>query len=898
MSETFGRLRRRLRYWLSSGTRARVLREEMEAHLEMMVQAHIERGLSPGEARTAAYRGFGNLVQLEEASRETWIARWAADLVQDASFAVRTLRKQPGFTSVAVLSAALGIGACSTIFGIANFALNHPLPVTDGSRLMCVSGKRLRGGSGGNSMAYPDIEDLRQAHSFEGLAAFYQFMPGTISSNGEPRRYFGSLVTANYFDVVRPAFVAGHGFDASRDDRRGTPPRVVLSYQLWQSRFAGDSGIAGRIVKLNGRQVTVAGVTGPGFRGTETLFYSDFWLPFSALDMLAEAGMGGDREGNRDNQWLLAAGRLRAGATAESAAAEIEVIAHRLRNAYPASNRDRAFCVERAGQLNPGIRRAVAVFFTMLLGVAALVLAAACANVANLLLARAAARRKEIGTRLAIGAGRGRVVRQLLTESAMLALAGGAGGYAMARFGAGAMSGWRLPLGMPYDLSVAFDYRVVLFSILIAAITGVAFGLVPALRATRPALAGDLKDDGMLFGRRRRLGLGNLLVVAQVCLSMVLLISSGLFLRSLDSARGIDTGLANHNLLLAAFDPSLNRYSAAETRRLMDTIGERVGGIGGVTAVTFTSSVPLSLEGTRNGFVPVGEAGEPAHRNSSDMGADIYNVAPGFFGMLGIPMTGGVDFRPGVPDEDIVIANRALADRAFGMGQSPVGRYILYLGRKVTITGLVANAKSRTIGEDPHPCLYFPLARDPRGNDSLTGITLMVAARGDPAGYVQSVRQAIQGIDPELAISNVRTMDAHLEQALFVPRTAAWLFGIAGLMGLLIATIGLYGVISFAVARQTREIGVRMALGANRGQVLGMVLGRALGLAASGAILGLAVALALSRIAASLLYGVSPTDAATFIAAPLVLLGVAMVASLKPAHRAASLDPIRTLRYE
>jgi predicted permease len=889
-----GRFERRLRYLWDGRARARLLREEMEVHFEMKVLELMEEGLREPDARNAARRQFGNSTLLQEESRGIWIARWAADLAQDAVFAMRTMRKQPGFAAVAVISAALGIGACSTIFGIANYALFHPLKVSEPSRLASVSGRDLAVGKIGISISYPDLEDLRQAHSFEGITAFFQFMPANIASHGDPQRYWGSIVTANYFDVVRPPFVAGRGFDAAKDGKSGEAPVVVLSHQLWRSRFQGDRAIVGRSVELNNRKVTVVGVTGPGFRGTEAMFFSDFWLPFSMLDNLAEVGMGGERLHDRGSQWLMAAGRLRDGITEQAATSEVEAIGQRLRSAYPATNKDRGFHVERAGQVNAGFRKMIVVFFLMLLGVAILVLSTACANVANLLLARASARQEEIATRLAVGASRGRLVRQLLTESLLLALLGGVGGYAIAQSGARVLGQSRIPLALPVDFTVSLDYRVMLFSTALAAITGLTFGLVPAFRATRPTLVGALKGEPLQFGQSRRLGLRNLLVVAQVAICMVLLICSGLFLRSLYSAGHIDTGFAHRNLLLMAFDPSLNHYSPSDTRRIVDAMLEGTAAIPGVESVTLASSIPLNMEGTQNSFVPEDTISDG---QMSAIRADIYSIAPRFFTTFGIRMFGGEDFRPGVADENIVIANQALADKAFP-GENPLGRRISYLGKIVRIVGLVATTKSRSIGEDPHPCLYFPIAKDLRGNDSLTGITLVLRTRGNPAAYAPLVRQKIRGLDPTLPVFNIRTMDEQLSQALFVPRAAAFLFGLAGFTGLLMSIIGLYGVISFAVARQTKEIGIRMALGARRMQVLGMVLKQGLLLTISGSVIGFGLSLALSRIATSLLYGISSTDTLTFAGVPLFLSLIALLACFVPARRAASLDPIRALRYE
>jgi predicted permease len=883
------RWRRRLRYWLHRDERARLLREEMASHLELKTQELMEDGMAEQDARNAARRQFGNPTARQEESRETWLARWLSDLIQDTTFAARTIRKQPGFATLAVLSTALGIGACSLVFSIANFALFHTLPVRDPSRLTSISNLDLRDGRAGRSMTYPDFADLHQAASFQDMTAYFAFLPASIAGGAEPQRYWGTIATANYFDVIRPSFAVGHGFDAARDDRKGESAVVVLSYPLWQSRFAADRAIVGNTIELNGLKVTVAGVTGPGFRGVESMFLSDFWVPFSMLDTLADVGMRGERLTDRGSSWLSAAGRLRDGASVAAAAAELDVIGRRLSAAWPATNRDRGFHVERAGQLNPGMRRMIVVFFNLLLAVSLLVLCTACANVANLLLARASARQKEIATRLAIGAGRGRLVRQLLTESVMLALMGGVAGYAITRAGVAAIGSVRVPLSLPVDFSIALDYRVMLFSMALAALTGVTFGLVPALRATRPNLTGALKDERASIGPWRRFGLRNILVVAQVAICMVLLLCSGLFLRSLQSAGNIDTGMAHRNVLMLAFDPSLNRYSPDDTRRIVDDILTRTRVLPGVESASLTSAAPLNMEGTQNGFT----AGD----QKTPIIADIYSVSPRFFDTFGIRMIQGEDFRPGVPADDIVIVNQALADRAFPK-QNPIGRTISYFGRTVRIAALVATAKARTIGEDPHPCLYFPIARELRGNDSLTGITLALRTRGNPASYTTAVRHTIARIDPSLAVFDVRTMDAQIAKAMFLPRVSAALFGLAGLMGLLISTVGIYGVISFSVARQTKDIGIRVALGARRGQVLGMVLRQGLTLTLAGSAIGLAAAMALSRITASLLYGVSPTDTLTFAAVPAALLTIAAVACLVPARRAARLDPIRALRCE
>ena len=434
-----------------------------------------------------------------------------------------------------------------------------------------------------------------------------------------------------------------------------------------------------------------------------------------------------DRFEDRGGQWLQAVARLQNDVSESAAAAEVDVIGGRLRAQYPSTNRERAFHLERAGQVNPGFRQVILVLFLALLLVALLVLCTACANIANLLLARASARRQEVATRLAIGAGRGRIVRQLLTESVLLGLLGGAGGYAIAELGAGAMGRSRIPLALPVDFTVSLDYRVVLFCASLSVLTGIVFGLLPALRATQPDLVGPLKNGRSSISSSRRLSLRNGLVVAQVAICMVLLICAGLFLRSLKAASAIEIGFSHRNLLMLAFDPSLNRYPPQETQRIVNAMIDRAGALPGVESIALTNSVPLSMEGTQNGFVPEDKVGQPG----SGIIADIYAVGPGFFDTFGIRILAGEDFRRGDSADDIAIVNEALVAKAFSQPNA-VGRRIQDFGKMIRIIGVVATTKSRSIGEDPRPCLYFPIERNLRGNDSQTGMTLVVRTAGPP----------------------------------------------------------------------------------------------------------------------------------------------------------------------
>lgn len=850
-----------------------------------------EAGMTEGDARNEARRQFGNVTKKMEDSRSTWIARWMSDLAQDAAFAIRTFRKQRAFAAVAVISSALGIGACATIFGIANFAMLRPLEVQEPSRLMSITRAYTRTGEAGDTMSYPNFLDVREARSYQGIAGFFPVVTATISSYGEPQRYWGSIVTANYFDVVKPRFALGHGFDVARDDKRGEAPAVVLSHNLWQGRFGGDPKIIGKTIEMNKLKATVVGVTGFGFRGTELALVSDFWWPLSMIGQVSLLNGPKDSITDRDEDWVYGLGRLRDGVEPKAATAEAEVIGQRLAAQYPGPNRDTGLHVETAGQVNAGLRRLVQVFFLLLMTVTILVLLIACANVANLLLARASARHKEIATRLAIGAGRGRLLRQLLTESVMLALAGGACGYLLAFWAASNIGKFRLPFPIPVDLSVTLDHRVMLFAAALSVFTGIVFGLAPAVRASRMDLTGALKDESAMMGSLRRLSLRNILVMGQVAICMVLLICSGLFLRSLRSSRTMNTGMKNRNILCLAFDPEVGGLAGAQVGQFMKSLISRVEALPGVESATLTTNVPLSLGGIGTGVIPEDKMAE---RDKNRINADLYGVAPRFFETLGIQVLTGEDFRADVPDsEDVAIMNDALAQKAFPH-QNPIGRRVSLKDRMVRVIGIVATAKSRSVAEDPRPSVYVPI----RSAQNIFGVTLLVKTKGDPANYANAVHGAVRELDPAMAIFDVRTMETHLTNALILPRMGAVMLGLCGLMGLLISSVGLYGVVSFVVARRTKEIGIRIALGARRTQVLAMVLRQGFALVAVGCVTGLAVALAVSRLVAGLLYGISATDALTFLLTPLFLIAVALVACLIPARKAAGLDPINTLRYE
>lgn len=877
---------RRIRYWWNRSRREEQLRAEIEQHIEEVAAELRSEGRTPEAALAEAMRRFGRTAEHQEAAREVWIARILSDLSRDTRYALRSIARNPGFAAVAILSAALGIAACTTVFGIVNFALFRPLLVADPASLLSITGMHLESGSAGESMSYGEVLDIRKAtRSWQAVAAFSPFLPAGITAQNEARRHWGQLVSANYFDVVKPAFVAGGGFIDGEDDVPGAPGKIVLGHALWQSRFGGDPALIGRTILVNRSPMVVTGVTGPGFRGTEVGLVSEFFLPFSQI---AERD-GQRRETNRlqgyESQWLFGAGRLRPGVTETQARLELGLLANDIRARVSSHARDRSLYAERAGQLMHGFRRLALPAFLLLLTVTFLVLLTACANVANLMLARASARRQEIATRLAIGAGRGRLVRQLMTESLLLALAGGITGLVLTEWASRHISGFQLPTPMPFDLEIRTDPRVALFAAGLAAITGIVFGLVPALRASRPDLISAIKLD-------RTFGLRNGLVVAQVAISAVLVLCSGLFLRSLSAAKSIATGMDPENIQMTRFDPALSHYDDARVRQFLREVLANTEATTGVRAASVVNMVPLSLGGN---FTRTTAEGKDPQRDGVRTAR--MAVAPRYFETMGIRILEGTDFsfQSGEP---VVIVNEELARRLYP-GQSAVGRSIAARPKNLRIAGVVANTKYRMVQEqETEAIVYYSLLQEGASEAPPGGFTLLVKTHGAPEALAPAIRQLLRSRDPQLVVTDAGTMEAHVTESMLLPRLAASLFGLCGGMGLLIASIGVYGVISFAVARRAREIGIRMALGAVPAQVVGAVLRRGMTLACVGIALGMGAGVAVARLARSLLVGVSTSDPLTFAGVPVVLITVALAAVAIPARRAAAIDPNRVLRTD
>ena len=815
-------------------------------------------------------------------------------LCSDVRLAARVLVKSPGFTGVAVLSLALGIGANTTIFSLLNALLLRPLPGRDPARLATVYTSDYSGPLYSAS-SYPDYLEFRsQSRTFEGLAA-YGMQPLVLSDAGESRRVLAQLVSGNFFDVI--GLGAAYGRTILRAEE--TPGRhavVVLSDAFWRSRFGADPAAVGREVALNGRPFTVVGIAPPGFAGMMRGLSVDVFVP---LAMRAELGAGSLAE--RGDRGLMLIGRLRPGVGTEDARADLAVIARRLHASYSDNWTDRlgepravSVLPEEASRVLPQVRGPLSGFLGVLFAAVGLVLLLACSNVASLLLARASARRREIAVRMALGARRGRLVRQLLAESLLLACGAGALGVALAALSLRLILAFQPPLPVSLALGLELDRRVLLFALVLSIATSVLFGLWPALRASSASPIESLTARGADSPGRRRFAARDALVVAQVAGSLVLLIGAGLFLRSLANAKAIDPGFDPNGVLVLSIDLGAQGYDAARGARFYAALQERLLGLPGVEAASVTSALPLSLGGERRGLRIVGYEPGPGE----DMEVHSSFVGSGYFQAMRTPLARGRGFEasdgPGAPG--VVIVNEAFV-RRYWPGRDGLGSRLVAGDSSgdvpLQVVGVARDGKYTSLGEEPTPFVFYPHRQLHRAE-----MSVVVRAQGDPAALVPAVRREVAALDGTLPVYDVKSLVAHLGTALFPARAAATLLGLTGALALLLAAIGLYGVLSYAVALRTREIGVRVALGAQRADVMALVVGRGLRLAGTGVAIGLAMALGVTRFLSFLLYGTSPLDAPTFAAVPALLLAVALLAAWDPARRALRVDPAVCLREE
>jgi macrolide transport system ATP-binding/permease protein len=818
---------------------------------------------------------------------------------QDSRYALRSMRKSPGFSAIAIVTLALGIGANTAIFTVVNAVFFNPLPVKDAKRL--VNLYTIDPGVSTGPLAYLPVSLLngqdigRNIDAFSGVALDTPFGVGvSMTIEGQPSRFVADLVTANYFDVLGVPAAMGRTF-RPEEDHEGAAPVAVLSYGLWERKFAADPNVIGQTVLLNGQGFNVIGVAPRGFAGATTLGGTDLWVNLAMHDQIF-SGLQKSLFRERRALFFAATARLKDGVKLPQANQQLKVLGANLEREFPTANKGRQFLAVPLLQsgVNPGFRSVLALAGAVLMGVVGMVLLIACANIANLLLSRAAARKREISIRLAMGASRARIVSQLLTEAGVLAIAGGGLGLGLAVVGRNLLWKFRPPFLAASTINLALDSRVLLFTLLIALATGVIFGLVPALQSSRPDLVSELKErTGNEMFSNRVFSVRNVFIMAQVGLSLVALIGAGLFLISLRNAQKIDPGFNTQNLGMMTFDVGSLNYEPARVKEFHRRVLEVVKATPGVRVATLSSSIPLFAGGFGRSIFT--EGSDPAiHRNG--MFAQVDNVSHDYLETMGIPLVRGHGFDSSVREEGpkMVVVNESAA-RKFWPNEDPIGKRFKFFGDGawVQVIGVARDSKYNSLGEDPTPYMYLSLLQYPSA-----GVTVFFRTGPETRSMLPTLRAEVQELDHNLPLTNVWPIGEVFSQALWAPTFAAGLLAIFALLALLLCAIGIYGVVSYTVGRRVREIGVRLALGAEPRTVLMMVLRQSAVTMSIGLAIGLVGAFFLAHGIVSLLYGVSANEPIAFFSIAALLAAVGLLASYLPARRAARIDPMAALRYE
>ncbi len=821
--------------------------------------------------------------------------RWIADLFQDLRFAVRMLRKNAGFTVIAALTLALGIGANTAVFTIVNTFLLNPLPVKDISGLVTINSSPLKKTAQWNDLqplSFLNLRDLQQQErSFSSLAGHSSPMSVTLTINHSPHRAFLELVSANYFDTLGIRPFMGRFFLKGEDLVPGASPVAVLTYGAWQGRFGGDPHILGQTIDIDATRFTVIGVAQKGFTGVFAVFGPDIWVP----TMMAEQVLPAEEKAALSNRSLpvfTGIGRLRPGVSMAAAQAEMKIAGAALAKEYPDANQGRTIVLETLRQAAFGPDQQTLVLGSMLLmAIVGIVLLIACSNVGNLLLARAAVRRQEIAVRMALGAGRARLLRQLLTESILLGLIGGLVGLLFAYEGCQLLLSFRPAEYAANLFTLKMSANVYVFAFVVSILAGVIFGIAPALRSSRTSVSEALKEETRTAGRsHRRVTLANALLAGQVTVSLLLLVVAALFLRSIQREYTINPGFQTKHLALFMLYPGQAGYNQVRTKQFYKDVRERVGALPGISSVTWASNLPFW--GRKETGLEI--EGRAQRRKSEAISAVVDTVDVDYFSTFGIPFREGRDFTRNDSDQSMPVAiiNDTMAAR-FWPRQDAVGKQFRLPGGKhfLTVVAIVKTANYQTLGEPPQPCVYIPL-RQNYSDDMI----LYIRTAGEPSAMFASVQGAIRDIDPTLPVDDVRTGSKVIDQALWGTKLGVSLLGVFGMLALALASVGLYGIMAYSVNQRRREIGVRMALGAGQRTVLVFVLRQGMSLVLTGLAFGVVLALLAGRGLSRFLYGVSGADPISLVGASAVLLGVAFVACYLPARRASRVDPLVALR--
>ena len=810
---------------------------------------------------------------------------------QDVRYSLRMIAKSPGYAAIAILTLALGIGANTTIFSWINSTLLNPIPgLKTPNEVVALS--LSRSGENPFPFTYPDLEAMRNGQqSFSGITTG-NVAPMSLTGKGKPERVWGMVTSANYFDVLGVRPILGRVFLPSEDQTPGASPVAVISYRLWQTHFGANPDIVGQTIEINQHPYTIVGVTPAVFQGSQTGVRSEIWIP---IMMEAQFMPQGDLLHDHHYFWLIAFGRLKPGVTPQQAEEEMTLrLKPEVKN-YPEEHRGHDTVTVYPLWRSPfGANQFLSLLLPMLMTIAGLVLLLACANVANLMLVRSVARRREIAVRMSLGASRWRLVRQLLVESLVLAMAGGTVAFLMTFWTAGTFIKFLPPTDFPISLNVRLDGTLLLATLLISVLTGVVFGILPALRSSNEAPAGVLKEDSVsASGGLRKARLASGLVVAQISLSLLLLICAGLFIRSFRSAQTIDPGFNPRNVLIASYDLFTAGYSQERGSAFDRQLVAKLGSLPGIQSVALSSRVPLGFGG--GGSTSVKPEGYELRPNES-METQVGIITPNYFQTVQIPLVKGRDFtlQDSEKSQRVVIVSETFAER-YWPNQEAIGKRLNsdLTHEWFTVVGVARNSKVNGLNEKPTPFLYLPLYQVYRAS-------MIIHARvsGDPLTFGKTVEQAIHELNPELVIFDVTTLELRNEIASLGQRIAGTFVGAFGLLALILAAVGIYGVTAYTTRQRTHEFGIRVALGASREDILRLVFGYGFRLTLAGMAVGLVASFALTRYLRGMLLGVTSTDAVTFSSVAILLCVIALFACLVPARRATRVNPIVALRYE
>lgn len=868
------------------------LDEDIREHLERETQDNIDRGMSPEDARYAALRKFGNVLRVKERTRDVWTLPWLEHLLQDLRYGARTLARSPGLTIAAVLAIALGVGINAGIFSVLNGLALRLLPVPHAQQLLSVD-QILRFQGQGNRyihnnygyFSWSEYRDYRDHnHVFSGVAAYEPYVEATLAG-ANARQLLGDAASCNYFSVLQERPARGRGFVDADCASPGSGAVVILSDAEWRTQFGADPALIGKSIVLNRTPYTVIGIARPGFTGTEPV-PSAFWVP---VTMQPAMEPGQTRLSNDNMSWLAMLGRTRPGVSIEQVRADLDVIAQRINRQYPRRSVSLAIHTARFFS-SPEEREFLIPVSSIILAAFALVLLIACANVTNLLLARAAVRQKEIALRLSLGAGRGRLVRQLLTESLLLSLTGGVLGSLIAFASFTRLMHFvvsHLPPDFPpFAVNVAPDLRVLLYALLLTLFTGIAFGIAPALQSTRPDLHSSMKADSpSVSGKKSGRFLLNTLVGSQVAVCMVLLLAAGLLLRGLYYAQTVDPGFQIKGVASAFLDLGAQGYDAPRATQFMTRLVDKLRALPGVVEVAQAECAPLSHDFSVDHFTLPGR--------SDQIPIEYNHVSSSYFSLTGIPIVRGRDFAPSENhDAPGVIVTESTARRLWP-GQDPLGKILRESsGRQRTVIGIARDAQVAHLGESDSNYLYYPIGPQ----DDARSYVLVRYATGF-SDVAKGFRTAALSIDPNLSI-DVTPLENYLEVWRAPSRIVAGISGSLGVLALLLCSIGVYGMVSYSVSRSVREIGIRLALGADRAAVLRHVFWQALRPVLIGGAVGVILCSMVSSVLSSMMFGIGAHDPVAFVAVPCFLLAIAVLATLIPARRAMNVDPMVALRCE